>query len=187
MSRIIITGAFDCGKTTLINELKRLGFKTHIEAPKLVMQRIGDRTKGHDANRPLEPILSKNHFCPVCNPEEFTKMCLDKQYDIENEAVGHVHIYERGFVDILEFYNRITGKKWSEYTKGEYDKVFLLDVLPEQQVAKWGKSKEERTIEALQINRRVKNMYNSMGYNIIKIHEDTVENRVKMILSLISQ
>lgn len=187
MSKIIITGAFDCGKTTVINRLRELGFKTHVEAPKLVMQKIGDRTKGHDMNRPLEPVLAKDHFCPVCNPVEFTKMCLDVQYSIENEATNQVNIYERGFVDIMEFYTRITGKDWEDFTKSEYDNIFLLDVLTDTQVSKWGKTKEERTAEAIEINKRVEKMYTELGYTIIKVPVNSVEKRVEFILSQIDK
>jgi Predicted ATPase len=187
MSKVIITGAFDCGKTTVINRLRELGFKTHVESPKLVMNKIGDRTKGHDMNRPLEPVLAKDHFCPVCNPDEFTKMCLDVQYSIEKEAVSSVNIFERGFVDIMEFYTRMTGRLWTDFTKSEYDKIFLLDVMTDTQVSKWGKTKEERTAEAMDINKSVERMYTELGYRIIKVPVNSVEKRVKFILSHINE
>ena len=159
--KVVITGAPNTGKSTLINELCFwTGAKSHVEAPRIFMSTID--CSGHDPNETPVFITDRNHCCPICAPHEFFRGVCAVQRELETtDQVEPIVFFERGFQDYEEFLNRVTGKEVPAITGGArpYDFVFIMPVVASRQVARWGKTKEERTAEAEQINLRVSERY----------------------------
>lgn len=161
ITKVVITGAPDTGKTTLINELCMwMNATSHEEAPRIFMSTID--CSGHDPNEKPVFITDRSHCCPLCAPHEFFRGVCAVQRELETmDQIEPIVFFERGFQDYEEFLERVTGKDVPAITDGArpYDFVFIMPVVPERQVARWGKTKEERTKEAEQINLRVSERY----------------------------
>lgn len=185
----VATGAYDSGKTSTLEFLNTYyNFNVHQEAPKLVLDALKEKKLGHQLEVPFERIYSSDHFCPLCNLLEFTNLALEKQKEIENKALKGDFV-ERGYIDIIEFFLRNSQVKELpndlrlEYL-GNYQYVFLFEVMPEIQVSKWGKTRNERIEEAKRINESLFNMYIKEGYDTYLIPPDSINNRAKIIYDI---
>jgi predicted ATPase len=188
----IVTGAFSCGKTTTLQCLQKLfDYTIFREAHLLVLDELGVRADGHPIDHPITPITNSEHFCPMCNPLEFAQMVLKKQQYTESIAPDG-SLIERGFIDPVEYFLRNTGfEAFPDQTLKEkfhpYEKVFLFDVIPDVQVAKWGKSREERIELAYHINDRLYRMYKQKGFNVYFIEKASVEKRARSVHEIIRE
>jgi predicted ATPase len=182
----IFTGAYDCGKTTTMRYLAdHFGYRIHPEAHGLILKQWGNRMNGHPDNQPYAPVRDPDHFCPMCNPLEFTQMTLEKQREIETNA-HNGDLLERGFVDIFDYYQQKTGKpaipenlQWK--STATYAGVFLLEPIPEAQQPRWGKSRAERLAEVIDINQQLKDYYRQAGYEVVPIEAAPVQSRAEKI------
>ncbi len=186
-SLYVLTSAFDCGKTTTLRHLaEAYGYRTHQEAHRLALTALGDRKEGHPMDRPFRKINDEQHFCPWCKPIEFAQLVLETQRSIENRARDG-DLLERGFVDPLEYYERNTGMEsaWRWTPVSQYQFVFVLDVMPDLQRPKWGKSKHARVMLARQINHRLTEMYETRGFSIVRVRPEDVAGRALFIHRII--
>ncbi len=83
----VVTGAFDCGKTTTLEWLREhAGARIHGEAHLRALALLGERTRGHPPDRPFSPISDPAHVCPLCRPWAFAELVLAEQRAIELAA-----------------------------------------------------------------------------------------------------
>lgn len=169
--KIAITGGPGCGKTTLCNELEKMGYKV---VPEAATHHIKDRqSKGVQ-----EPWLEN----------DFQEKILEYQLQWENEADKkcEVVVCDRGVPDGLAYtekasntavriiFNAMRQKQWNR----GYDLVFIVDPLP---VTEQTDVRRENRQEALELCERLENAYLDCGYRSIHIPIGTVKQRVEMI------
>ncbi len=178
----VVTGAYDCGKTATLEFLRDFyGYNIQKEAASSVLDELGSKKLGHNLNETLKKIHKKGHVCPACTPLKFAKLALKKQKELEKLA-SEDSFLERGYVDIIEFYTRHKKTKSLKHGKFvDYAHVFLLDVMPSLQEPKWGKTKQERTEDAKEINKRLLNMYKNEGFDVHTIPVGSIKERAEMI------
>jgi predicted ATPase len=184
---IVVTGAFDCGKTTTLEWLRdHHGVRIHGEAHLRALALLGERTAGHPPDRGFARIDDPHHFCPMCRPWEFAELVLAEQRAIEL-AAGDGDVLERGYLDPIEMLLRnAPGSSRPSWTPvAHYRRVMVFEVMPELQRPRWGKSAAQRVAEAVAINERLARLYRQAGHELRVISPGTVEQRAKQLLAAV--
>ncbi|MFV8749373.1 ATP-binding protein [Nannocystaceae bacterium ST9] len=187
---VVVTGAFDCGKTTTLEWLRdRHGLRIHAEAYLSALASLGDRKLGHPADRGFSPIDDPEHFCPMCRPFEFAKLVLAEQAAVERRATSG-DLLERGWIDPIEMLLRNVGEDaprpaWTPVAS--YVKVIVFAVMPELQRPRWGKSAAQRLAEVVAINQRLEAMYRAAGYEVDVVAPGSVEARATRVLEILTK
>ncbi len=164
----VITGAPSAGKSTIIDELAKLGYHTIEEmGRKLIDQEMAKGKTLDDIN--VDSIEFE---------EAWVKMQTQRESTLDNEQTI---IFDRGVLDTLAYFKyygwSITPKikKWCQ--QASYGKVFLLELLEYEDDGV--RIETEETAKKMQdIFRRV---YEEAGYEIIFVPKDTVNNRLELI------
>jgi hypothetical protein len=183
----VVTGAFNCGKTTTLEWLRdHHGVRIHGEAHLRALALLGERTAGHPPGRGFRRIDDPAHFCPMCRPWEFTELVLAEQRAIEL-AARNGDMIERGYLDPIEMFLRNTKASddsphpsWTPVAR--YWRVVLFEVMPELQRSRWGKSVVQRVAEAIAINQRLARLYQAAGFEVIAIPPGSVERRATLLI-----
>jgi hypothetical protein len=181
----VVTGAFDCGKTTTLEWLRdHHGVRIHGEAHLRALALLGDRTLGHPPDQGFFRIDDPAHFCPMCRPWGFTELVLAEQRAIEL-AAREGDVLERGFLDPIEMFLRNTNAdshpSWTPIAR--YRRVILFELMPELQRPRWGKPVAQRIAEALAINLRLTRLYQAAGFDVLAIPPGPVEHRAELLLA----
>jgi predicted ATPase len=184
----IVTGAFDCGKTTTLEWLRdHHGVRIHSEAHLRALALLGERTAGHPPDQGFVRIDDPAHFCPMCHPWEFAELVLAEQREIEIVARDG-DVLERGYLDPIEMFLRNTRASddaprpsWTPVAR--YRRVILFEVMPELQRPRWGKPAAQRVAEAVAINERLARHYRAAGFEVVAIPPGTVEYRAALLLA----
>jgi predicted ATPase len=181
----VVTGAFDCGKTTTLEWLRdHHGVRIHDEAHLRALALLGDRTRGHPPDRGFARIDDPTHFCPMCRPWAFAELVLAEQRSIEL-AADEGDVLERGYLDPIEMLLRNTsddGPRPDWTTVARYRRVILFEVMPELQRPRWGKPVGQRIAEAVAINERLARLYCAAGFEVVAISPGTVVHRATRML-----
>ncbi|MCS4304125.1 AAA family ATPase [Chryseobacterium sp. BIGb0232] len=171
----VITGGPGAGKTTLINELNRLGFTTAPEEGRRIIK---------------EQLLSNGDGVPWINKEIFAGLMFDASVKTFNEMMPISGIqpvfFDRGILDTIG-YLRLEGipvPRKMEITarEMEYNKnVFILppwkEIYENDSERKQTQEVAEHTFECMY------EIYREYGYNVIEIPRVTVEQRVRFVLN----
>jgi predicted ATPase len=188
----VVTGAFDCGKTTTLEWLRdHHGVRIHGEAHLRALVSLGERTAGHPPDRSFSRIDDPTHFCPMCRPWEFAELVLAEQRAIEI-AARDGDVLERGWLDPIEMLLRNTKADddascpWPSWTPiARYRQVIVFEVMPELQRPRWGKPAAQRVAEAIAINERLARLYRAERFEIVAIPPGTVEHRAGLLLDVL--
>lgn len=186
---VVLTGAFDCGKTTTLAWLREQhSVRSHGEAHLAALARLGERKLGHPSDRGLTSIEDPDHFCPMCRPTDFARLVLAEQTAIETLARPG-DLLERGWVDPIEMLLRTAGEDaprpvWSPVAR--YVAVLVFEVMPELQRPRWGKSAAVRIEEARAIQARLLRAYRDAGHEPIAIAPGSVEDRGAHVLEVLA-
>ncbi len=173
MLKVVITGAQCTGKTSVIENLKELGYHTLPEAARAVIE---------------EQEKIKSNALPWKDKLAFQNLVLKKQIEQERSIPENAEIVflDRGIPDGIA-YLRVAGipvpeEYYFAAEKYRYDSVFLLEELPfyENDNAR-KESPDERKI----IQREIKNVYEELGYRVVEVPFMSVEERVRYILEKI--
>lgn len=186
---VVVTGAFDCGKTTTLAWLRdHHGLRIHDEAYLHALAGLGERKLGHPPDQGFSRIDDPAHFCPMCRPLEFAELVLEQQRRIERSAMPG-DLLERGYLDPIEMLQRTGGEvAWPSWTPiARYAQVLVFAVMPELQRPRWGKSAAQRVAEAQAINARLERLYRTSGHAPIVIEPGTVEARARRVLDVLGR
>ena len=165
----VITGSPSSGKTTTINSLAKLGYKTVPEAARVLIDE--EIRKGNSLEK-----IRKNEI-------EFQMRVLKIKMEVEMRSDrGKIVFFDRGIPDTLAYF-LLYGFDVDEVMKvckdSRYRKVFLLEKLPFQK--DYARNENEETAKKLQI--LLRKAYSDLGYEIVDVPVMPVEDRLKMILS----
>ena len=171
MKKHVITGGACVGKTTLCDELARLGYPVVPEAARAVIK---------------EQL--PNGILPWTDNSEFQELILDRIYKNEQQYKG-VHIFcDRGILDGIAYCiesstpipPRLAQIACAQRTSPRYDKIFLLDAVSEYTI-------DNERVETKEFNIRVHetlgNIYCAAGYNVIRVPAQPLAERVQFILN----
>lgn len=172
--KYLLTGGSYAGKTTIIQALNDRGFTVIEEAAMMMIK---------------ETLKTGVGPLPWIDKEGFENAILPKRIELESlidENTNCVFI-DRGIPDGIA-YAISNGRKPTEaYIKAaqqyRYDKVFLLDLLPNY---KEDREKKESPEMRIKLHLLIEETYTELGYELIKVPVMPVDERVEFILNKLS-
>jgi predicted ATPase len=174
----IITGGPGVGKTTLLNELVKSGFKiVHEDAREIIKQQIETNGDG----------------LPWKNKELYTQLMLEasqKSYQLASQLnFSDICFFDRGILDTLCYADMIglgISPEMDNIAKTHlYNrKVFILP--PWLEIYHTDNERRQTWEEAVFTFEKIKDIYSKYGYEIVEVPKDTVENRVKFIVNILT-
>lgn len=164
----VITGGPSSGKTTIVNQLKKLGFSSTPEAARVLIDiGIGNGLSIQEIRR---------------DEVQFNQSILCVQMAMENILLpDHFCFHDRGTPDSLA-YIRLSGgdesiaRKFA--MKRKYNKIFLLDLLPFEK----DYARTEDSYKAKQIEQLIYETYEELNYEVMPVPILTIDERVNFIL-----
>lgn len=170
---IVITGSPCSGKTTVVKEMARRGFKCAPEA----------------ARDHIDSQLAKGLTLAQMRKDEmaFQSSLIGAKSAIE-EALdpSEVVFMDRAMPDSMSFF-RLKGFDPSEImelsSRFRYASVFLFDRLP----LEYDGARVEDESAAAFLDKQLEADYRSLGYNVVRVPAMSVEDRVAMLLSEIQE
>ena len=169
----VITGAPSSGKTTLVKELEKLGYRVVHEVARAIIEMEMDQ------DRTLEDIRS--------DKESFENLVLDTKIAMEAKLPkDEIIVLDRAIPDSIAYFEMAgmdTHVAIGRSPRNRYKKVFLLDSLPYQ--------KDHARIEdqemAARLEQALEASYRGLGYDVTRIGVMPVRDRLTMVLKEIEE
>lgn len=166
----VITAGPSAGKSTTINALSAQGYRTAPEAARLVIEQA--ISEGGSAEQ-------------IRKRDDFQGMVESKDLRIEdNLPDDEVVFLDRSLADNIA-YRRHRGNEppeimtWLRGTcEDRYEKVFLLDRIDFQD----DDVRTEDEMEAQRIHHALRDTYEDLGYDVVEVPVEPVDNRVARII-----
>ena len=177
MRKYVLIGRSGSGKTSVLNELERLGFQIFDEVPRQV---ITERNKKFSV-RTFGRIFKEREV--VKRQKIIFARHLKKEEEFEKNNTP-VLFMERGLIDFIAFTDYLCGFVPDEFYNPEYNLpnrynlVFNLENLPfVKDDVRIEKDEEEASV----IQDRVIKTYEDFGYSLINITAKSIKNPAKSI------
>ena len=174
---MVITGGPGTGKSTIINELIRLGYTCLEEISRQVT--LGAKKDGIDQLFLTNPLL-------------FSELLLkgrQQQFLNADMFKSEFVFFDRGLPDVLAYMDFIGDnypKSFEETCENSaYDAVFILK--PWEAIYTLDNERYESFEQALQIHGNLVNTYKKYNYALIDVPFDTVKNRTDFILKVLGK
>jgi predicted ATPase len=165
----VISGPTSSGKTTLINELSKMGYLTVPEISRMI---IDEEIKKGKAVKDIR----KDEI-------DFQKRTLVIKMKIENELPkDKIVFFDRGIPDSIAYYQLygLDSKKLIESCKQkQYKGVFMLAQLPFER--DYARIEDPEILKKLGM--LLRKSYSNLGYEIKDIPAAPINERIKIILS----
>lgn len=170
--KIVVTGGPGTGKSTLINNLIKRGYKCLEEISRQVI--LEAKKEGIDQLFLTQPL-------------RFSELLLEGRQNQFISAASYTNdtvFFDRGIPDILAYMD-YSGDTYPEHfvkvcKQSEYDQVFILN--PWEAIYTSDNERYESFDQAIKIHEHLVNTYQSFNYTLIDVPFDTVENRTDFIL-----
>ncbi|HET8885098.1 MAG TPA: ATP-binding protein [Salinimicrobium sp.] len=170
--KIIITGGPGTGKSSIIQLLEKKGFRCLPEVSREII--LEAKEKGISQLFLEDPLL-------------FSKMLLEKRIEQYHEAESCSQPYifiDRGIPDVVAYLDYIESTHppvFSDSCKNHiYDMIFLLP--PWKEIYTCDNERYESFDQAVKIHTFLVNTYKDLGYEVVEVPHETLENRVHFIL-----
>lgn len=173
---IILTGAMGGGKSTILKELSTLRYNCIAEPAREILKE--QRAAGKDGT-------------PDKNPVRFNELMLEKMIaDYQsNQSSEDIFIFDRGIADVIS-YAELLNTDSSAAVKAAKDykynsHVFMFDAWEEIYT-----NDDERKMSfelSAGFAKSVRNVYMSLGYEIIDVPFVSIEERVEFIIGTINE
>ncbi len=164
----VITGAPSSGKTKTIEYLAFLGYQTMPESARILIDT--EMAKG----KSLRQVRQNEH--------DFQSKVFELKIQAENRLQkNEVIFFDRGLPDSIAFYklHDLNLDEIIPRCHKKYKKIFLLEPLVYQ--IDYGRNETQE--EAIQLHKNLGEAYKLVGYNVIKVPKDTIENRSNYIIA----
>ena len=169
--RIVISGAPGTGKTSVINQLSKSGYKCHNEVSREIiahqLQINGETTPWQDVYKFSEIVINERL----------------KQFKL---ASNNIEFYDRGIIDSFAYLfkdNISLKEEWITIAK-EYkyfNKVFITP--PWEEIYHTDQERKEDFITAKKIHSHLIKAYEAFDYKPIFIPKTTIQERINFILN----
>lgn len=167
LKKYVFAGAAYAGKTTMLNEMAKLGFQTVPEAARQVIE---------------EQLAGNGTMLPWVNMRGFELLCLERMLDAESKLNDGIVFFDRALPDLLAYHKVYNAcPECIEHVKSSYyNGIFFLDMLP---------GYEEDNVRQLDIkhetmmHRLLEDAYAGQGNRIIKVPVMSIEKRVEIVLA----
>ncbi len=167
----IITGAPSTGKTSILNELSKRGFKCHSEIARQVIR---------------ENLDSGLEIFPWNQMQLFSDMVLDRMKTLVQQfEPSELQFLDRSMVDLIGYMNFAGKEAPKHYIEealkvGYAKKVFYLPIWKE--IYTNDEERKESAEEAFKIASSLYKAYDDLGFEIIEVPLKSIEERVEFIL-----
>ncbi len=165
----VITGGPSSGKTTVINELTKLGY---LAAPDVARDYVSQEIAN---GRSLKEIRG--------NEAEFQRKVLKMKIEREKKIPKNKMVFLDNAIPCSIAYYQICGLNPQEVIqlcrKNQYQKIFFLEQLPIEN--DYARIENAKTIRKL--NKLLKEEYENLGYKVINIPAMSTKERVQKILA----
>ena len=169
----VVTGAPSSGKTALVQELEKLGYRVIHEVARGYIEREMEQ------GRTLEEIRA--------DKRSFEKWILHAKIAIEAELPkNHLIIFDRAIPDSIAYFDvaGLDAKEAIEKSpRNRYKGVFLLDRLPYEV----DHVRVEDDEVAVRLDRSLEQSYRMLGYEVTRIGVMHIGKRVKVIVDQIEK
>ena len=173
-NKIVITGAPGTGKTSIIAQLKKLGYSCSEEISREII---------------TEQIASGGKVLPWLNLKAFSQRVFSlRKAQYINASTNSLHFFDRGLLDVIA-YLKVDALPISKHYKEECEKyrynttVFYTPIWEE--IYKNDSQRKEDLNSAMTIEKSLLETYNFFGYTLIEIPKLTTRERADFILSKI--
>ncbi|MFD2599069.1 AAA family ATPase [Sphingobacterium corticis] len=173
----VITGGPGVGKTTLLTELEKVGFRiVHEDARRIIQNEV---KKGGDG-------------LPWKNKAYYTKLMIEesiKTYKLLSESgSSDIHFFDRGIFDAFCYADMIGIDIEDHLKKAVSDirynrKVFLLP--PWKRIYENDNERKQEWNEAISTYNAMKLTYRKYGYELMEVPIGTIANRADFVISQI--
>ena len=165
----VITGGPSSGKTTIIDELAKLGY---LIVPDVARDYIGQEIAN---GRSLKEIRG--------NEAEFQRKVLKMKIEREKKIPGDKIVFLDNAVPCSVAYYQICGLNPQGVIQlcweNQYQKIFFLEQLPMEK--DYARTENAKTIRKL--NKLLKEGYENLGYKVINIPAIPIKDRIQKILA----
>jgi len=175
--KVVISGGPGTGKSSIIDNLGRLGFSVFRESSREITKKY--KKLGQDQLFLSEPV-------------KFSRILLQNritQHKESNNIDENLSFFDRGIPDILAYleYKKISYSEEFQRPAEEfkYDAVFIAE--PWRNIYKKDNERYESFEELIEINKHIKNTYSNFGYELILLPASSVKERVEFILDKINE
>ncbi len=171
--KIVLIGGPGTGKTSVLNELKNRGYYCLDEVSRAVT--LQAQKEGIEQLFLTKPLL-------------FSEMLLEgreTQYQTAEQCTENLVFFDRGIPDVYAYLNYFKTdypdffiKKSKQY---KYDIIFHFS--PWEKIHITDNERYETFENSKEIDKYLKKAYKSLGYNLINVPFDTIENRTDFIIN----
>lgn len=169
----VVTGAPSSGKTTLVRELERLGYRVVHEVARDYIEAQMDQ------GRTLEEVRA--------DKRSFETWILNTKIAIEETLPkDEVIVFDRAIPDSIAYFEAagLDNREAIEKSpRNRYRKVFLLDRLP----YKTDHARIEDNDTAMKLDEGLEQSYKMLGYEVTRIGVMSVQERVEIVLTEIER
>jgi predicted ATPase len=169
----VVTGAPSSGKTTLVQELEKLGYRVIHEVARDYIETQMEQ------GGTLEEIRA--------DKKSFENWILRAKIAIEAELPkDHVIIFDRAIPDSIAYFEAAglgTEEAIEKSPRNRYKKVFLLERLPYQV----DRARIEDNQIAIRLDQGLEQSYRMLGYEVTRIGVMPVQDRLRLILQEIEK
>ena len=172
--RFVLAGGPSTGKTSVINELKKLGFACFDEAARGILSNYSYR----GSNFKLDPIKISN--------EILTKRDKDYNAALNISCKNDIIFYDRGVHEITAYLRHINQSTnyWEELLENyKYDMVFIFPSWKE--IYTKDDTRIEEYEEAIKIAPFIHQIYDESSTLIVEVPNIGIKERVNFILNSI--
>ena len=177
--KYVITGGPCTGKSAVVEELKRRGFKIMPEVARTIIEEELQKQKN---NSSYKGIL------PWTNIELFERNILKRQEILETPIPKEITFLEGGMVDTGVYTERKGIDLWSEIEalleKNNYTKIFFMQELP---FYKQDEARRESKEEAKEIHDKKLECWKRFKFEIVEVPYMSVKERTDFIERNIKQ
>ncbi|MDP3734089.1 MAG: ATP-binding protein [Nanoarchaeota archaeon] len=173
MKKFVVTGGPSVGKTSTLEELINRGYCVVPEASRRIItaEQEKERTIAH-----YSPIV------PWTNVKLFQEYVLEEQNRLEAEVDQEIVFLDRGKIDLLgyaaHFKIILDDTLRANILAADYEKVFLLDPLPQYEN---DTARKESREEGLQIHHAIAEAYKSHHFTVISVPVMSIADRADFI------
>jgi predicted ATPase len=175
--RYIITGGPGAGKTSLLQALKAAGYHGSEEASRGII---------------AEEVANGSDCLPWTNLSCFAGKVLERMKDLYTQAATNTGItfFDRGIPDIMA-YLKAAGLPIDDgyYTAiQQHPYQSLVFILPPWEAIYVNDAERWQTFEeSVHLYQSISETYQALGFTLVTVPEESVENRINFILEAIKQ